>query len=42
MVRKGRFYVVDPACCTVRTHVDIEAYGRELGVLKPGDVVTGL
>jgi len=42
MTKKGRFYVTDPACGTVSTHVDIEAYGRELGVLKPGEVVTGL
>ncbi len=42
MVMKGRFYVTGPVCGTVRTHVDIDAYGRELGVLNPGDVVTGL
>lgn len=42
MARRGRFYVVDPAGFTVRTHVHIEAYGRALGVLKPGEGVTGL
>lgn len=42
MVVKGRFWVVDPAGFTVRTHVDVEAYGRALGVLKAGEPVTGL
>lgn len=42
MAVKGRFYVVDPAGLTVSTHVDIETFGRALGVLKQDEVVTGL
>jgi hypothetical protein len=36
----GRFYVADVNCnFLVYTHVDLEAYARELGVLRPHESI---